>query len=542
MQQEHTESTCADDLAIAGCPGAISTSTGSAHSGPCGNCCRLRKKLKPYVASKMNQIPRPRRIMACDGTSSLRRSMTTVCLNGLFLLAMIPFRAGAAQFPLGRIDPEETERTCGRRSLFVLLRLVGCELRYDDLLGVVPVNASGSSMADLVEGAKPWGCRLEPKHGEMSSLLTANLPLIAHIWVDREQRSIGHYVVVVRRDAARIHYIDASVGRAFSSTIRQFSDSWSGYVLVPVDNTAFWLALLTAANATLVLVTFFWAGVWHRVRAKRATMAAALLAILGLCGCSPESRGVARNSPAGSTTATELRQSEKAAKALATSVRLRDVGTVAPGTEARAVFTLTNTSKKPVELSLGEPSCGCMGAKLDEEVVAPGNSTNLNMMLSTYAGTEAGPRNATVQLGLVGSDERYLFTVRGILEGLIIDPYSIRVPSKLEGFAPDPIEGQFIIGDTSAEGSAIRDVRLIEENGGDGSIVGALRLGTPRLDEEETLRQYKVRRFSIPISLRGNAVPKSGLARLLVVYRIGKVVSENSTQVRVFPRAEATSQ
>jgi peptidase C39-like protein/uncharacterized protein DUF1573 len=470
--------------------------------------------------------------------------------QALIVLSMLPFHEAVAQdddavgqMPLGRIDPEETERACGRRSLYVLLRLIGCQLDYKDL-SRVPVNERGSSMADLVDAAKAWGCRLETKQGDLSSLVNAKLPLIAHIWLDRRQRSLGHYVVVVRQQAGRIYYVDATTGRnVLSSSLQQFNDAWSGYVIVPVNNMDFWLVFWTAINVLAVALAAFWLRAVHRLGRRSALAAAAFLGVLApMGGCAPESRGVAPDSTAGPPSVANAKDSEKQGpRALATSVRFRDLGTVPPGTEAKAVFTLTNISTKPVELSLGQPTCGCVAMRLDDPVIAPGRSTCLSMILSSVAGTEAGPREASLQVGLVGSSEQYSFTVRGILEGLKVDPYTIKIPSKLEGFAPDPIEGEFIIEDATAKASAIKDVRLVEESG-DGSLAGAFSVGTPRLGEETRMPQFKVRRFSIPVSLREHALPKSGSMRLRVSYQIGGVISEYSTPARVFPKAEVRSE
>ena len=163
------------------------------------------------------------------------------------------------------------------------------------------------------------------------------------------------------------------------------------------------------------------------------------------------------------------------------------------------------------------------------------------MMLSSMAGTEAGPREASVEVGLIGSTEQYSFTVRGVLEGLRLDPYAIKTPSNLEGFVPDPIEGELVIGNATVKASAVKSARLVAE-GGDGTLVGAFRVGTPRLGEEAQLHQYKVWRFSIPLFLREHASLKRGSVRLRVSYHVGGVISEFSTPLRIFPKAEVTTE
>ena len=166
----------------------------------------------------------------------------------------------------------------------MLLRLMGCQLDYKEL-SRVPVNEHGSSMADIVDAAKAWGCRLETKLGDMSSLVNAKFPLIAHVWLDPRERSMGHYLVVVRQRGGRIYYVDASAGgNPRSSSLQEFKDAWSGYVIVPVNNMDFWLVLWTAISILAFALAALRIRAGNRVERRSLLAAPVLLAVLARVG------------------------------------------------------------------------------------------------------------------------------------------------------------------------------------------------------------------------------------------------------------------
>ena len=468
-----------------------------------------------------------------------RPRWTKVWLVLLLALSTFSMRTAIAREPLGEVDLDVAERTCGRRSLFVLLKLLHKGLEYNDLEVLLPIREKGSTLAELVEAAKYWHCPLEAKRGDISALTATNLPAIAHIWLDGTQRSTGHYVVIVgvRKGSNQILYIDPSMGRLLSVSIEQFKASWSGYVAVPVDNTSAWALFLTTVNSVLVSAIVGPRLLGYLTRLRRSTVpVASLLMAAGLAGCSRLSDGGPSPIVAASPTSPDPKGLASPIRALRTSSRFQDLGTVPPGSEAKAVFTLTNVSTNPVELSLGMPSCGCLSASIDKGMVDPGQSITLRMILS--GGQESGEREAHVQLGVVGSDEHYNFTVKGLLEGLRAEPYSIRMPSNRTGFQLSPIEGQFIVGIGARDGVSIAEVRVTEDSTGDGSLSRALEFGTPRLFEPMKLPRFEVIRFEIPVSFRSSELPKTGSGRLGIRFQVGKVVSEHSTTVRMFPRAE----
>ena len=56
-----------------------------------------------------------------------------------------------------------------------------------------------------------------------------------------------------------------------------------------------------------------------------------------------------------------------------------DLGNVKKGSKTKAVFTVTNTGKNPLNITNVQPSCGCTTASKPEKPIAPGKSEKIEI-------------------------------------------------------------------------------------------------------------------------------------------------------------------
>ncbi len=56
-----------------------------------------------------------------------------------------------------------------------------------------------------------------------------------------------------------------------------------------------------------------------------------------------------------------------------------DLGKVKKGSKTKAVFTVTNTGKNPLNITNVQPSCGCTTASKPEKPIAPGKSEKIEV-------------------------------------------------------------------------------------------------------------------------------------------------------------------
>lgn len=56
-----------------------------------------------------------------------------------------------------------------------------------------------------------------------------------------------------------------------------------------------------------------------------------------------------------------------------------DLGNVKKGSKTKAVFTVTNTGKNPLNITNVQPSCGCTTASKPDKPIAPGKSEKIEI-------------------------------------------------------------------------------------------------------------------------------------------------------------------
>jgi len=431
------------------------------------------------------------------------------------------------------IDVDAASRSCGRRTLFLWLRLMKYEIDYAEISSSVPVTSDGTSLEQLRAGARRWSDGVQIIKLQSQDLGAVPLPAIAHGWLDGRQATRGHYVVVVRVEPDNVVILDGARGTKLELTRSEFDTFWSGYLMIQHDAKTAWTLRLIA------MVCFLSACCAILSLGKRKRMAAMAslffaLAVFGSVGCqgelplSPTVPSAIGNAPANDI---KINAGNILLKTTTTSKHL---GVVPIGGEARAVFTLWNASDSTLHAKLGTPSCGCVAAKLSNEFIEPQQTVELELVLSSASRVHAGPREGSVTVGTTDFDTKVVFTASGIVEGLTTVRYTMRLPADLSSYQASPIRGEFALGPGRENAEVeILDVALIDD--GDGTFV----LGAPVILPFEKLGAYGRRRFEIPVNITGSSRPRTSTYPVRVTYRVDDRGADHAFEVIVLPLAEA---
>ena len=143
------------------------------------------------------------------------------------------------------------QRACGVNSLYVLLRLHGCDSDYSQLSSELFDASRGgyTSLANLRDVASRRGLDLEMGRTSPDVLHEMSKPVIAHI-EPQEEGEWGHYVVVLDANEDTVRTMDGTTAIVMTRPWREFASLWSGHVLYPTrppSQTRVWAAYALAA-------------------------------------------------------------------------------------------------------------------------------------------------------------------------------------------------------------------------------------------------------------------------------------------------------
>ncbi len=319
----------------------------------------------------------------------------------------------AATFPSGcseRTTPSHLDRTtehasevrrhhwrepmsCGVSACYVLLRLKGHQIKYEDVASLIPLEEQGSNLSDIKRACECFGietCVLETQPSEFDRL---RWPAIVQVISQRDtSRAMAHFVTVVDVDDHFVYLINSSQSPTVVKSLRgDFFRSFTGYLLLPRDQlppVSLWVDVLG-----LVLFLFFvvialsWATIaLKNPRSKDPVGCATALCIVLLFhpGCSKS--GI------------DLSQSDSQPKCgfdLTAWSLDRDLGILPDTGEVTADFPIENTGSLDAELELGAPSCACSSVALDKRKLRPGEAAHLRMGLRRLP-EKVGPISASV--------------------------------------------------------------------------------------------------------------------------------------------------
>jgi hypothetical protein len=425
--------------------------------------------------------------------------------------------------------------TCGRDCLYIWLRLQGNAVSYDDVQSRVAVGPQGSEMSEILKASRAW----EPsaRLGKLTyrELCALKCPVIVHIWVTQGKNREGHYMVVTEATENHVSLIETATQIRSNMRPQEFSEIWSSYALYKETPVMNWdiMALSSLPVIAVLLIVNGLRQSYSHMKAKRLAMGTAavgLSVLLAGSGCSRSSPEAVDIRNVG-----EFNGSDPGRKVdvmpIAASKRHVDLGIVPFDKSGTATFSITNLKNEPVELQLGQPSCGCTKAVLSEETVGPRKTVTLEISLGAEGGAYSGPRQGSVELGVQGSAGSLIFSVEGILEGMSLFPYTLRVATEeTESNAPGPLEGEITLGPSrSAEPVSIEDVTMpAREEAG-------LAIGQATFRPGVEINGYMRRSFEIPISVRAGIRPKPGVYPIRITVKVGDQAVEGTAKVFVVP-------
>jgi apolipoprotein N-acyltransferase len=119
---------------------------------------------------------------------------------------------------------QSAENTCGPAALAMLASYLGMNVHEREVVPLVALTPSGTSMAELAAAARRLGFGAWGERQDLAGLRTTPKPVIAHV-------AGNHYVVVLALSDAGVDLFDPAVGYRRLSTA-EFTRVWQGHVLV----------------------------------------------------------------------------------------------------------------------------------------------------------------------------------------------------------------------------------------------------------------------------------------------------------------------
>jgi hypothetical protein len=177
-------------------------------------------------------------VLAIAVTLSLGSSRSGAPLHavaGQDLGAGAPGGAAPAPSTTGIPRQERAKRECGLNSLYLLLRLAGHDVTYDQTREAVAISSRGTSLRELQQAASRLGVRTRVSRCSMAELLQTPKPVIAYLRL-REGAPLaepGHYVVVLNADEAGVEVLDSAFAGSFKYPTSRWEVYWTGHILAP---------------------------------------------------------------------------------------------------------------------------------------------------------------------------------------------------------------------------------------------------------------------------------------------------------------------
>jgi len=214
--------------------------------------------------------------------SSLRSQIVVIATSGRIAAAACLLCAVAraeGEPPPGagwRLD----QQLCGVNSTYVMLKLNGRPVTYDELKASLPVGADGTSLRAMRDALTAWGQPARVVRGNVGQLPSIRFPVIAHLERDEPAEFAvsrrGHYVVLLGLDAIDgVRFIDGTSGRMQTQPVATFFRQWSGYLIEP-DEPRWQIGPMLMTALCGVIAAWSW---WRYAR-RAATRAAPGLAVV----------------------------------------------------------------------------------------------------------------------------------------------------------------------------------------------------------------------------------------------------------------------
>lgn len=123
---------------------------------------------------------------------------------------------------------------CPVNTLFVVLRLYGKDISYQEILEQLPVDREGTSLVDMRNFAARHGLAGRVRKLTPEQLAHVRFPIIAHL--EDELATSGHFVVLLEVGTnddgfQMVECIDGTTGMTAPMDMTTFRKRWTGFVL-----------------------------------------------------------------------------------------------------------------------------------------------------------------------------------------------------------------------------------------------------------------------------------------------------------------------
>jgi predicted double-glycine peptidase len=357
-------------------------------------------------------------------------------------------------------------QSCGVACGYMLARLLGRDLDYEDAVKAIPIEDGGTSLSGLKEGLEAMGVSTTIWRAKPKDIDRMTMPVIAHMLPRREaSNSVGHFLLVLQIDDRSVRYVEPNYAASIETVPRnQFLRGWSGYLVAPQPGKTVFERLLEFALWGVFATTISIGGfpeirsIMRRVRAgwKRHQ----LLLVACVLGSSCLAPGCAASRPIlGSPfDVTEQRARTQDLSRLVAWSTEADLGALPRDGAAEALFRIENQSGGEVRLHLGSPTCRCSEARLEKETLKAGESTNVRMVMRSRP-RQAGPANAHVYLEAEGGKWAEMLSVHAVELGANFSDYTYVLGGKTPAASSVSVVGNVFL--KVATGRAKVDVPLV---------------------------------------------------------------------------------
>jgi hypothetical protein len=142
---------------------------------------------------------------------------------------------------------------CGVNSTYVILRLLGKTVEYDDVMSALPIGSSGTSMADMRRYLNEKEVPAAVIRATPETLADVRFPVIAMMEEDASKG--GHFVVLFGMTDTAFHVIDGTGGAVDVVAYEQFVRRWNGFLIaVDAPRSGFswlWISMMLMGVATI---------------------------------------------------------------------------------------------------------------------------------------------------------------------------------------------------------------------------------------------------------------------------------------------------
>jgi ABC-type bacteriocin/lantibiotic exporter with double-glycine peptidase domain len=180
---------------------------------------------------------------------------------GLMASLAAPLFADPAVAPLAQpVEWRHTKR-CGINCLYVMLRMLGTQVRYENVVAEAHITDQGTTIAELVRLAANYGTSLQPVRATKDTIRRWPLPAIVHL---QNQDLTTHYVLLLRASETGYVVLDCNSGELREWGPGEFLDKWTGYVLLQSDSSGHLFSPFFAGAWVILGCATLALGLWWR--------------------------------------------------------------------------------------------------------------------------------------------------------------------------------------------------------------------------------------------------------------------------------------